>query len=246
MRIHISKKLSLEVILLGLIFTVCPAPVQADQMGTIFVCYACQNTGNGAIDTALSSNPSVASDGILFAFINTGTSAMTGGVFSVSGTTPTDSFALPTISAGGTFILMPGITTDGASHPSSGLFANTGTTQDTSDGAGDVNDTSIFKFTGTENGLTVTSTTFGSSTAIAGTFTPRDPGLFLPFRAPAGAGIISFVGDGPNGDLNCSNCYYGEVATLDTPSSKVPEPRSSMLVISGLLGMCWIMRHHRA
>jgi len=32
MRIHISKKLSLEVILLGLIFTVCPAPVQADQV----------------------------------------------------------------------------------------------------------------------------------------------------------------------------------------------------------------------
>jgi hypothetical protein len=243
MRISLPNNLSLMVFLSASLAALSTRPVQADQIGTIFACYACQGTGNAAIDAALANNPSVASDGILFAVFNTSAFAITRGVFSVTGSTPTtpsDSFMLPTIAAGGTFILMPGISTDGTSHPSGGLFANTGTTQDTSDGAGGIDDTSIFKFTGTDNGLAVTSTTFGSSTAIPGTFTPRDPGLFLPYRTHLGGVSTSFVGDGPTGDGSCINCYYGEVATLNTGT--VPEPQSFILAISGLIGMCWITR----
>jgi hypothetical protein len=241
-----TARFTLVVLLFVMIFVLAAAPVQAGQVGTIFVCYACQNTGNSAIDAALASNPSVANDGILFAFINISAFPITGGVFSVSGTTPTDSFTMPTIAAGGTFILMPGITTDGGSHPSGGLFAHTGTTQDTSDGDGGVNDSSIFKFTGVDNGQPVTSTTFGSSTAIAGTFTPADPGLFLPYRAPVGGGSTSFVGDGPSGDPGCTNCYYGQVATLNTPTiTATPEPQSFAFMGAGLVAMAWISFRRR-
>src|ERR1700676_5353422 len=111
------------------------APVHAAQIGQIFACYACQNTGDPAIDAALANNPSVSSDGILFAFKNTSSFAITGGVFSLSGTSPADSFTLPTIAAGGEFIFIPGVTSDGSVHPSGGLFGATGI-MDTSDGSG--------------------------------------------------------------------------------------------------------------
>jgi hypothetical protein len=78
------------------LFAVCAlAPAHAAQIGQIFVCYACQNTGDTAIDAALAANPAAAFDGILFAFKNTSSASITGGVFSVSGTSPSDSFALP-------------------------------------------------------------------------------------------------------------------------------------------------------
>jgi phage tail protein X len=217
-------------------------PAQANQIGTVYVCYACTGTGNSTIDAALTANPGVASDGILFAFINTSGFAITGGVFSVSNASPNDSFTLPTIAAGATFILMPGITSDSGTHPSGGLFFNTGSAQDTSDGVGGLTDNSIFKFTGTDNSLAVTSTTFGTSTGTPGTFTPGDPGLDLPYRSPVSAGSsISFIGDGPSGDGGCNNCYYGEVATLNTVSG-VPEPASPTLLILGLGTVCWMGR----
>ncbi len=43
-------------------------PVHADQIGTISACYACQNTGDAAVDAALTANPDVATDAILFDF----------------------------------------------------------------------------------------------------------------------------------------------------------------------------------
>ncbi len=43
----------------------------AENVGDILACYACQNTGNSIIDAALMANPSVANDGLLFAFVNT-------------------------------------------------------------------------------------------------------------------------------------------------------------------------------
>jgi hypothetical protein len=209
-------------------------PAQADQVGTISVCYACQNTGDAAIDAALAANPGVASDAILFDFTNTSSFAITGGVFSVSGAFPNDSYVLPTIGPNSEFILIPGVTSDGASHPFGGLFA-TGSVQDTSDGAGGLTDSSIFEFTGTSNALAVDSLTAGSSTAISGTFTPGDPGLFLPYRGNPLAGSTSFIGHGPNGDGPCSNCYFGVVATLNTPSVSVtPEPASLLLLGTGL------------
>jgi len=196
------------------LLTLCAmAPLPADPIGQILVCYACQNTGDAAIDAALAANPDVAYDGILFAFKNTSSFAITGGVLSVRGTTPSDSFVLPTIPAGGEFILIPGITSDGANHPSGGLFELTGV-MDTSDGGGNVDDSSIFQFTGTANGLAVTSVTAGTDPPD-GTFTPGDPGLIMPYR-DGGDGSTSFVGDGPSGDGGCSNCYFGLVATLNT------------------------------
>jgi len=190
-------------------------PANAYQIGSIAVCYACQNTGDPIVDAALAAHPNVASDGILFAFKNTSAYPITGGVLSVSGTSPSDSFTLPTIAANSEFILIPGITSDGHTHPTNGIFALTGF-MDTSDGAGNVDDTSIFKFTGTSNGAAVTSPTAGSLTTNPGTFVPGDPGLIKPFISPAG-GSTSFVGDGPQGDAGCTNCYFSTVATLNNP-----------------------------
>ena len=224
--------------LLSLIAT----PAHANQIGTISVCYACQDTGDTAIDAALAANPSVAFDGILFAFKNTSAFAITGGVFSLSGTSPADSFVVPTIAAGGEFIFMPGLTSDGGSHSVGGLFASTGFTKDTSDGDGGVTDSSIFGFTGLSDALAVTSLTAGSSTAIAGTFTASDPGLFKTWITPD-TGSTSFLGLGPNGDGGCTNCYFGVVATLNTPTaSSVPEPGSISLVLTGLGMSSWILR----
>jgi hypothetical protein len=46
------------------------------------------------------------------------------------------------------------------------------------EGAGGVTDASVFKFTGLNNELAVTSTTAGTSTGTPGTFTADDPWLY--------------------------------------------------------------------
>jgi hypothetical protein len=224
--------------LLGLAAVCVNVPMHAAVIGDIYVCYACQNTGDAAIDAALANNPGVASDGILFAFKNTSSSAITGGVFSLSGASPNDSFTLPTLAAGSEFILMPGITSDGGSHTTGGLFAHTGSAMDTSDGDGGVSDSSIFSFTGISNALAVSSITAGMGPAN-GAFTSGDPGLIKPYRDnPTGSERISFLGLGPSGDGGCSNCYFGLVATLDTPNaSGVPEPSTLLLFGSALIAI---------
>lgn len=212
------------------------AACYGSQVGTMYACYACSNTGNTVIDSYLatgSGGPAVASDGLLFEFVNTSANPITGGVFSVSNASPNDSFSLPTIAPNGTFILVPGITSDGNSHPSGGLFALTGV-MDTSDGAGGLSDSSIWSFTAMDNGLAVTS----------GNFTSGQPNLILPFRDDPSAGSISFIGDGPSGDAGCSNCYYGPIATLSTPNpvSGTPEPAAPGLLLAGLGVLAWFGR----
>jgi hypothetical protein len=217
-------------------------PAQAGQVGTIFVCYTCSDTGNPIVDAALANNPGVAADGIMFIFNNTSSFAITGGIFSVTGASPADSFTLPSIAANSTFILVPGVTSDGGSHPAGGLFALTGV-MDTSDGADGVTDASVFKFTGLNNGLAVTSTTAGTSTGTPGTFTAGDPGLFMPYRDNPSNGSTSFLGLGPNGDGPCFNCYYGEVATLNTPTTTgTPEPQTLSLMLGGMVSLLWLGR----
>ena len=212
---------SIWLLALAALLTLAASPVQAAQIGTITVCYACDGdgtfkTGDSAVDTVLANNPNTAYDGILFVFKNSSAFPITGGVISVGGdASPADSFALPAIPAGGEFILLPGITSDGAPHPDGGLFAATANTADTSEGDGGVDDSTIFKFTGTSNGQTVTSTTAGTSTAVPGTFTPGDPGLIKPWLDAGSTGKTSFIGLGPDGDGGCTDCYYGVVATLN-------------------------------
>jgi hypothetical protein len=208
-------------------------------VGTIYACYACQNTGNAAIDAALTANPSVASDGLLFAFVNTSGSAITGGVFTVKGTLPNDSFALPTIAAGGTFILIPGITSDGSlGHLTGSIFAATGSTMDTSDGDGSVNDTTVWSFTGLDNGLSATT----------GNFTAGQANLILPFRDNPANGSTSFLGDGPSGDGGCNNCYFGPIAAINTPTvtAVAPEPGACGLALTGAGMLAFFLRRRMA
>jgi len=212
------------------------APAYATQVGEIYACYACQNTGNAAVDAALTANPSVASDGLLFAFVNTSGSAITGAVFSVTGST-NDSFALPTIGAGATFILMPGLTSDGGVHPGGGLFFLSGSTMDTSDGAGGVSDTSVWSFTGTDNG----------QSATTGNFTAGQANLILPFRDNPANGSTSFLGLGPSGDGGCSNCYFGPIAAINTPTvTAAPEPGACGLALTGAGMLAFFVRRRMA
>jgi hypothetical protein len=228
-----------------LTFAFLTGTARATVIGEILVCYACQNTGNSTIDAALAANPGVASDGLLFAIVNTSSFSITGGIFSVSNASPDDSFTLPTIAADSTYILMPGITSDGLTHPSGGLFGDTGV-MDTSDGAGGLSDSSIFRLTASDNGLAVTSVTFGSSTGTPDTFTPGDPGLFLTYRDPGATGMTSFIGMGPDGDGGCNNCYFGEVATLNVPSSTgAPEPGVAALMFGGVAALLTLRHRSR-
>jgi len=105
-------------------------------------------------------------------------------------------------------------------------------------------DSSIFKFTGLDAGLAVSSTTAGSSTGTPGTFTPGDPGLARQYRDNLANGATSFIGLGPNGDGGCNNCYFGLVATLNTPAvGAVPEPSSyALLLITGFSLAAWFGR----
>ena len=211
-------------LLLAVALTAILAPyssAKATVVGDILACYACQNTGNAAVDAALTANPSVASDGLLFAFVNTSGSAITNASFSAGA----DSYNLGTVAANSTLIILPGISNDGGAHVSGSLFEFVNHTQDTSDGQGSVSDATVFSFTGLQSPLTVTS----------GTFTPADS--FLPYRdfPPA---QTSFVGQGPNGDGGCNNCYFGEIAVLSVPSvSGVPEPSTWAMMLLGFAGI---------
>jgi hypothetical protein len=198
---------------------------KATVVGDILACYACQNTENAAVDAALVANPSVASDGLLFAFENTSGTQITNAVFNVTGSS--DSFNIGTIAANSTVIVLPGLSNDGGVHTAGTLFQHTGSTQDTSDLQGSVSDASVFSFAGLQ----------GASSVTSGTFTAGDPGLIRPWISPTG-GSTSFLGNGPNGDVGCNNCYFGQIALLSVPSvGAVPEPSTWAMMILGFAGV---------
>ena len=215
-------------VLIGLALTagagagVSATSASAATVGGIYACYACQNSGDPSIDAVLAAHPDVAYDGLLFEFKNTSNVAIAGGTFSLSAGSYTDSYAVGTIAANSDVIILPGLSNDGGVHPAGSLFAAVGYTMDTSDGQGAVNDSSAFAFTGLQGLLAVTS----------GSFTPSQS--YLPYRDNP-AYSTSFVGQGPNGDGGCNNCYFGQVATLSVPNpvSGTPEPGSWALMIGG-------------
>ena len=196
------------------------SPAYAVSVIDIYACYACQNTGNAAIDAALTANPSVAADGLLFAFANLSASPVTNAVFSVNNANPNDSFDIGTIGAGATVIVMPGLSDDSGVHPAGGLFSHTGSTMDTSDGDGGVSDASMFSFAGL----------VGSTAVVSGNIVPGEPSLIMPWRSPAGAGMTSFIGLGPNGDAGCTNCYFAKIGSV----AAVPEPNAVVFLVAAL------------
>ena len=197
-------------------------PAMAAARVDIYACYACQNSGNAAIDAALAANPSVASDGLLFAFVNTSGTALTNAVFSVGNAAPADSFSIGSLAAGATFILMPGLSDDGAVHASGGLFAATGATMDTSDGDGGVTDASVFSFSGL----------LGTQALSSGAIVAGDPALIRVYRDPGATGQTSFLGLGPDGDVGCTNCYFAQIGAGTVAA--VPEPATGALLLAGL------------
>lgn len=223
------------------------ALMPAAQVGTIYACYACANTGNSAVDTYLTSGPggtSVSSDGLLFAFWNSGSTPITNAAFSVSGSSSADVFKIGTIAADSTFILVPGVTSDGGTHPSNGFFNSSQGVLDTSDGAGNITDSSVWSFTGTDAGQSVTS----------GNITAGESSLLMPFINPTVSGsMVSFIGQGPSGDGGCNVCYFGPIASLASSSSTgggggsaVPEPADFSLIALGIGVIACFARSRRS
>lgn len=203
----------------------------------IFACYACQNSGNAAIDAALAANPTVSSDGLLLAFINTGSSAITGAMFSVTNAAVNDAFSIGTIGVGATVILLPGLSNDGGAHLPGGLFEHTGATMDTSDGEGGASDASIFSFAGLTNSSPVTS----------GNIIPGEASLIRTWRDVGATGRTSFLGLGPNGDGGCTNCYFGLIGNGNVNvTAPVPEPETYALMLAGLSLLGMAARHRKS
>ncbi len=84
-----------KVSVLGVLTFSSLATLNAAQVGNILACYACQKTGNATVHAALAANPAVASDGRIFAFVNTSRSSITGGIFSLSNDSPKTLLSCP-------------------------------------------------------------------------------------------------------------------------------------------------------
>jgi len=166
-------------------------------------------------------------DGTIFVIENTSGSAITNGVLSLVGT---DSFHVGTIAAGGSFIIIPGLSNDGGSGHT--FFAHTGSILDESD-SGPTSNSTQFSFTGQVGGQTVESFDL-SGTLAAGIFTPD----FTKGQSnDKTIQTINFLG-GPD-DGPCNDCFGPKiVANINfAPVTGVPEPSTLLLFGSALIAI---------
>lgn len=167
-------------------------PAKAAGLGTIVGCYNGNSCGFVGI-----------LDGPAFQFNNTSGQAITNAAFNIL-TPVSDTFEIGVIPAGGSFVLVPGVTNDGGSGHN--FFTATGSVLDTSD-LGPAGDGTQFSFTGMTGALTVSS----------GIFTPA------PTSGPsndANAPHTNFLGldDGP-----CNDCFGPkEIAQISLAPMPVP------------------------
>ena len=147
-----------------------------------------------------------AQNGPIFVFVNTGNSPITNGVLTIVGV---DFFDVPTIAAGSSFILVPGVTNDGQNHGSANFFTVTGSIYDSADDFPGLNSTA-FKFTGQQGGTQIQSVDI-CGTIAAPIFTPACTAGTSNDGTVTG---LNFLG-GPNSNADsCSNCFGPAIVAL--------------------------------
>jgi hypothetical protein len=183
----------------------------ATTLGTISVCYysaECTYAG-GVVDAPV------------FLFTNTSGAAITGARFAIIKSTKVsivaDKFALGTIKAGASAVIVTGLSDDKKTHPAGGFFAAIGEAKDTSDGGPNA-DTIVFTFSGKSGTAHVTSGKIKVSTSAG----PSADGTVAH---------LNFLGGPANADGPCNDCFASTVvATL----SVVPPSAPPAALIDGL------------
>jgi hypothetical protein len=195
------------------VLAMCPAARAGQVVGDIQVVYYAPNSFNftgGPLPSTL--------DAPAFIIENTSSSDILSGVLSIGvgdDNHVADSFNVGTIAAHSYTVIVPGFSNDGATHPSGGLFAHTGSPLDTSE-SGPHGDNVPFSFTATTNG----------HSASTGTFTPAAT------AGPSNDGNVSHINFLGANDDSCNNCFGPKVVAQISLAS-VPEPASWLLLGAG-------------
>ena len=155
------------------------------QVAKISACYyatSCAYAGSGVVD------------GVAFRIANTSTSTLKNVTITLLANAtlgvPDDTYSVGAIAAGANSVVIPGLSNDGASHPTGGIFTYIGAPLDESDNYANA-DNLIFRFRATVNGLVIRKyVTVGKSAG------PSNDGS---------VGHLNFLG-GPSGDP-CADCF---------------------------------------